>query len=83
MTKNIQYQTLSYKPFLWWYIATVRFWVFDTETQMIDGRTFGIKHFWFFRRRQPNFVRDCIAAVMKNKNTRFRWEQRFLKSKDD
>lgn len=78
MTKNIQYQPISYKSFLWWCIAAVRLWVFDTETQMIDGRTFNVKYFWFFRKRQPDFVREYIAKDMKKKNTQLRWEQRFL-----
>jgi hypothetical protein len=85
MTKNIQYQILSYKPFLWWNIATVHFWIFDTEQPRYDGAEWQrrVRYFWFFHRRQPDFVRGYIAKDMKKKNTRLRWEQRFLMAKDD
>jgi len=83
MTKNIQYQIFSYEPFLWWYVATVHFWRFDAETstgyEYIPTTTW----FWFFRKRQPDFVRNYVARVMEKTNTRLRWEQRFLKAKDD
>lgn len=82
MIKTIQYQTISYKSFLWWYVALVHHWEIDSETKIKISGTLVIKGYWFFRSRQPDFVRDYIAKDMKKRNTKLRWEQRFLKAKD-